>query len=184
MNNPGLPEPLWRALDGRLWHATGPAGLCGMLRDGQIAITGDRYQNSLCRSLGCVALFDFGPTAVDTSDQFGNWSGWFGRQQNARLAIWLELDRVATVANLVDAGKMREIWQDNRSKQYIPGVEAGHRGPVRLGVLKGALLIDTQDRSRFRCLEGVDEGLLAEVERFENTLPPVPQLYSIPSPHS
>lgn len=60
------------------------------------------------------------------------------------------------------------------SKQYIPGVEAGHCGPVRLGVLKGALLIDAQDRCRFRYQQGVDENLLAEVERFENTLPPVP----------
>ena len=173
MDNPGLPDPLWRALDGRLWHATGPDGLAGILRDREIAITGDRYQSSLCRSLNCVALFDFGPTAVDTGNQFDNWSGWFGYQQNTRVAIWLELDRVATAANVIEAGEMRKIWNDC-PRQWIPGVEAGHRGPICLGSLQGALLIDAEDRARFRYQEGVDEALLAEVERFENNLPPVP----------
>ena len=174
MDNPGLPEPLWRALDRRLWHATGPDCLEGIVRDGEVAITDDRYRGSLCRSLDCVALFDFGPTAVDAG-QFGNWSGWFGHQQNAHVAIWLEIDRLATAPSLIEAGKMRAIWNDgNHRKQYIPGVEAGHRGPVRLRFLTGALLIDAQDRSRFRFHEGVDEALLAEVDRFENTLPSAP----------
>ena len=96
-------------------------------------------------------MFDFGPTAVDTDGQFGNWSGWFGHQQNARVAIWFEIDRLATAANLIEAGEMRATWHDgNLRKNYIPGVEAGHRGPIRLGFLTGALLIDAQDRSRFR----------------------------------
>ena len=69
---------------------------------------------------------------------------------------------------------MHAIWHaGNLRKQYIPGVEAGHRGPILLGFLKGALLIDAQDHSRFRYHEGVDEALLAEVDRFENTLPSV-----------
>ena len=145
MDNPGLHEPLWRALDGCLWHATGPAGLDGILRDGEIAITGDRYPSSLRRSLGCVALFDFGPTAVDTGGQFEHWRGWFGHQQGARVAIWLELDRAATAANLIEAGDFLALWNDgNRRKQCIPGVEAGHRGPIRLEFLTGALLIDAK----------------------------------------
>ena len=37
MDNPGLPEPLWRALDRRLWHATGPDCLEGIVRDGEVA---------------------------------------------------------------------------------------------------------------------------------------------------
>ena len=175
MDNPGLPEPLWRSLDRRLWHATGPDCLEGIVRDGEVAITGDRSQSSLCRSLDCVALFDFGPTAVDTGGQFGNWSGWFGHQQNARVAIWLEIDRLATAANLIEAGEMRATWHDgNLSKQYIPGVEAGHCGPIGLRFLTGALLIDAQDRFRFRYQEGVDEALLGEVDRFENTPPSAP----------
>ena len=115
---------VWRALDRRLWHATGPDRFEGIVRDGEVAITDDRYRGSLCRSLDCVALFDFGPTAVDTG-QFGNWSGWFGHQQNARAAIWLEIDRLATAPNLIEAGKMRAISHDgNHRKQYIPGVES------------------------------------------------------------
>ena len=72
MKNPGLPEPLWEILDGSLWHATGRNGLQGILADGEIRITGDRYKNSLCRKLKCVALFDFGPSAVDRWNQFNN----------------------------------------------------------------------------------------------------------------
>ena len=141
MDNPGLPQSLWQAFDRRLWHATGPDGLRGILRDREIAITGDRYPKSLCRSLNCVALFDFGPTAVDTGNQFENWRDWFGHQQNVPVAIWLEIDRRATAANLIEAGAVRTIWHSTPRKQYIPGVEAGHRGPLRLGFLTSALLI-------------------------------------------
>ena len=174
MDNPGFPQSLWQALDQRLWHATGPDGLSGILRDREIAITGDRYENSLCRSLNCVALFDFGPTAVDTGNQFGNWIGWFGHQQNARVAIWLEVDRLATAANLIEAGEMRRIWDDNLGKHYIPGVEAGHCGPLRLEFLTSVLLMDRHDRSHFQRQEGVDEALLAEFHRFEGTVPQSP----------
>ena len=65
MKNPGLPDPLWEVLDNQLWHATGADGLSGIVRDGEIIITGNRYRESLCRILDCVSLFDFGPTAVD-----------------------------------------------------------------------------------------------------------------------
>ena len=58
-----------------------------MVRDGEVPITGDRFRSSLCRSLDCVSLFDSGATAVDTGGQFGNWSGWFGHEQNARVAM-------------------------------------------------------------------------------------------------
>ena len=172
MDNPGLPKPLWRALDGRLWHASGPDGLRGILKDCEIRVIGCRYPNSLCRILGCVALFDFGPTAVDTAGQFGNWSAWFGHEQKARVAIWLELDRGASAGNLIEAGKLRAIWHDgNHSRRYIPGVEAGHRGPIPLRFLPGALLIDAQDVSRFRHQPSVDAALLDEVDRFHNAFP-------------
>ena len=132
----------------------------------------ERYQGSLCQSLKCVALFDFGRTAVDTDNK--NWYGWFGHQQNAPVAIWLEIDRLATAANLIEAGGMRTIWDGNPGKTYIPGVEAGHRGPLRLGFLTSALLIARHDPSHFQRREGVDEALLAEVDRFEETLPRSP----------
>ena len=82
MNNPGLPERLWEVLDGRLWHATARVGLKGILADGEIRIVGDRYGNSFCRHLGCIALLDFGPTAVDDWGQFKSWIGWLGDQQH------------------------------------------------------------------------------------------------------
>ena len=97
---------------------------------------GDRYGNSFCRHLDCVALLDFGPTAVDDWGQFKNWSGWFGDQQQARVAVWLEIDRRAAAENVIDAGALHRKWKDNCSKQIIPGVEAGHRGPVPVGFLR------------------------------------------------
>ena len=174
MKNPGLPEHLWAVLDGRLWHATGPDGLKGILADGEIRIVGDRYGNSFCRQLGYVALLDFGPAAVDDWGQFKNWSGWFGDQQQARVAVWLEIDRRAAAENVIDAGALHRKWKDNRSKQVIPGVEAGHRGPVPVGCIGAMLLIDRYERSTFELLVGVDEGPLRRLEDFERSLPPAP----------
>ena len=95
MDNLGLLDSLWEILNERLWHATGPERLCGIVKDKEIKITGDRNQKSLCRFLNCVSLFDFGPTAVDEGNQYRIWIGWFGDQQVARVAIWLEIDRNA-----------------------------------------------------------------------------------------
>ena len=78
MENPGLPDSLWNALDRRLWHATDAKGLCGIVAGGQIKIVGGRYKKSLSRYLGCVSLFDFGPSAKDDCNQFYNWCAWFG----------------------------------------------------------------------------------------------------------
>ena len=174
MKNPGLPQSLWDILDGRLWHATGLDGLKGILADGEIRIAGDRYRNSFCRHLGCVALFDFGPTAVDDWNQFNNWHGWFGYQQDTRVAIWLAIDRRAAVENVIDAGETHRRWKDNVGKQIIPGVEAGHRGPVPIGCVEQALLIDQHDHSKFALHAGVDEALLRMLDEFEQSLPPAP----------
>lgn len=174
MKNPGLPEHLWSVLDGRLWHATGPEALKGILADGEIRIVGDRYDNSFCRHLGCVALMDFGPTAVDDWGQFKNWSGWFGDQQQARVAVWLEIDRHAAAENVIYAAALHERWKENRSKQIIPGVEAGHCGPVPVGCIGTILLIDRFERSTFELLVGIDEGPLRRLEDFERSRPPAP----------
>ena len=174
MKNPGLPENLWAVLDGRLWHATGPDGLKGILADGEIRIVGDRYGNSFCRHLGCVALLDFGPTAVDDWGQFKNWSGWFGHQQQARLAVWLEIDRRAAAGNVIDAGTLHRKWKDNLSKRIIPGVEAGHCGPVPVGCIGAILLIDRYERSTVQLVDGVDDVPMRRLEDFERSLPPAP----------
>ena len=54
----GVPVPLWKELDNRVWHATNRAGLEGMIRDGKI-ILGDCYQGSFCLWKEYVYLFDF-----------------------------------------------------------------------------------------------------------------------------
>ena len=162
MKNPGLPEHLWAVLDGLLWHATGPDGLKGILADGEIRIVGDRYGNSFCRQLGCVALLDFGRTAVDDWGQFNNWSGWFGDQQQARVAVWLEIDRRGAAENVIDAGALHQKWKKNLSKQIIPGVEAGHRGPVPVACIRNVLLIDRYERADARAPSGNRRGFPAQ----------------------
>ena len=174
MNNPGLPEPLWEILDGRLWHATGPEGLKGILTDGAIRIMDARYQGSLCRFLECVALFDFGPTAVNDWNQFNNWTGWFGHQQDSRIAAWLEIDRRAAATKVKDAREMHRIWQDHKYRTFIPGVEASHEGPVSVGLIGKVLLIDQHERSTFALHDGIDEGLLLKLAEFVRSLPPAP----------
>ncbi|MYA96528.1 MAG: hypothetical protein F4X91_08995 [Nitrospinae bacterium] len=170
-----LPDLLWEAINERLWHATSTEGLKGILETGKIKI-GNRYKNSLCRHLGCVSLFDFGPSAKNYDRQFLNWWGWFGHQQKSKVVVWLEIDRDATADKVYDAGKMHEIWKKNLNKQFIPGVEAGHKGPIPLCVLKGALLIyHRHDLTRFERFEEVNETLIRQIEDFEKSLPPEPE---------
>ena len=174
-----LPDALWEALNCRLWHATSTEGLKSIVKTGEIRI-GNRYENSLCRHLGCVSIFDFGPTAKDY-DQYRNWNAWFGHEQKSRVAVWLEIDRDSAFNKVYDAETIRTIWHENKlyKKRLIPGAEAGHRGVIPLSVLKGALLIDQHDLNRFQYFEGVNEILLCRVANFEKSLPPPPPTHPL-----
>lgn len=169
-----LPDSLWEALNYRLWHATSLEGLKGIVESGEIRV-GDRYENSLGRHLGCVSIFDFGPTAKDY-DQYRNWNAWFGHEQKSRVAVWLEIDRDATADKVNDAETTRTIWHENKlyKKRLIPGVEASYKGVIPLSVLKGALLIDQHDLIEFKYFEGVDKTLICKAADFEKSLPPPP----------
>jgi hypothetical protein len=150
VKNPDLPEALWRELDGRLWHATDHHGLSGILSDRAIRVAvGNRYTHSVCRNLGCISLFDFGPDAYD-QDEFlrSNWYGWLGSEHKGRCAIWLEIDRELSRDRLI--GPMTLI-QTKREKEirgiFFCGVEACHQGPIALDAIVGAVLIDRYDPS-------------------------------------
>ena len=176
MLNPGLPDALWAKLDGRLWHATKIHALSQILSDGEISPSiGGRYRKSFCRCQGSVCLYDFGPTAEDVEGQFNNWAGWFGHQQNSRIAIWLEIDRAASIGQLLDAGAAREKWNEKPSGTFIPGVEACHRGPISLAVLIGALLIARDKWEIFKKCEEVQNEIFLAISDFERELPPVPR---------
>lgn len=173
MNNPGLPEPLWDVLDGRLWHATSPSGLVGILQDGKIRVLQDRYCNSLCKMLCGVSLMDFGTSASDRAGQFVNWSGWFGHQQDCRVAVWVEIDRQAVLSNLLNAEDARALWNEgNYSRQLIPGVEACHKGEIPATAFAGILCVDRYDRSRFVMI-GMESATTC-LKEFEASLPPAP----------
>lgn len=175
MDNPGLPETLWSLLNGRLWHATSPDGLAGILADSEIRLAkGEKYQNSFCRSLGGVCLFDFGPSAVNECNQFSNWTGWFGGQQCSRIAIWLCINRDLVGDNLLDAGATHVRWQDACHTQIIPGVEAYHKGPIPLAAVVSALLIARDDKKVFQQLVEFPAGVFRQMEDFGAKLPPPP----------
>jgi hypothetical protein len=165
---------LWAVLDTRLWHATTPTGLESIFTTGEIRITGDRYSNSLCRSLGGICLFDFGPAAEDVTNQFNNWFGWFGHQQGCRVPIWLEIDRDAVSANLLDAGAARAHSQANRSKMFIPGVEACHRGALPTSAIVSVLMVDRYCQNTFALCIPQPGAFRLALDRFVESLPPAP----------
>ena len=174
MENPGLPTALWTVLDTRLWHATTPAGMEGIFATSEIRITGDRYSNSLCRSLGGICLFDFGPAAEDVANQFNNWIGWFGHQQDCRVPIWIEIDRGAVNANLLDAGEARAHARANLSKRFIPGVEACHRGTLPTSAIVSVLMVDRYCQHTFALCSPQPDAFRFALDRFVQSLPPAP----------
>lgn len=172
MLNPGLPQALWTSLDGRLWHATASDGLSKILSDSEIQpAIGNRYKSSFCRSQGSVSLFDFGPAAVDIEGQFDNWCGWLGHQQESRVAIWLEIDRMKTIEALTDAAEARQKWHKNPSKTFIPGVESCHKGPIPVASVARVLLIARDDREIFEQYDGLNADVLQRAKAFERKLP-------------
>ena len=111
-----VPDALWAVLSGPRWHATSPDGLRGIVYSGAIEI--HPGYNGLCKSLGAVSLFDFGPTAVDIKSG-GHWTQWCGYEQasSARLAgvprkqvgVWLQVRDDYTDHRLIDAAALRKI---------------------------------------------------------------------------
>ena len=165
-----LAEAVWDALLHRLWHATSIAGLRAILDDGCIRAVeenvGTKYRVApLMLARGCVSLFDFGPTAGPAwllQSQYRNWGGWLSRQYEDKAMVWLELDRDLTAEAVIPAGKVREIAAANRGEQVIPGIEAGHQGPVPLVALRGALIF--YSREGFEHRAAVDANTLARAE--------------------
>ncbi len=163
---------MWAHLDGRLWHATARDDLHGIIADEEIRVAvGDRYAGSFSRNLGGVSLFDFGPASEDVPNQFHNWCGWFGHQQEARVAVWLEIDRASVLESLMDAKVAREASKQDLSATFIPGVEACHIGPIPLAAVADVLLIDQHDRNLLRRLGQPNNDTIQQIDAFEATLP-------------
>ena len=166
----GLAEAVWDALVHRLWHATSIAGLRAILNDGCIRAVeenvGTKYRVApLMLARGWVSLFDFGPTAGPTwllQTQYENWGGWLSGEYEDKAMIWLELDRDLTADSVIPAGEVRKIAEANPGENVIPGVEAGHQGPVVLAALRGALIF--YSREGFEHHAAVNVNTLARAE--------------------
>jgi hypothetical protein len=173
LDNPGLPEDLWEHIDEQLWHATARDGLDGIIADEEIRVAVcDRYAGSFSRKQGGGSLFDFGPTSEDVPNQFHNWCGWFGHQQRARVAVWLEIDRASVLESLMDAKAAREASKQDSGATFIPGVEACHKGPIPLAAVADVLLIDQHDWNLLRRLGQPNNDTIQQIDAFEATLPP------------
>ena len=170
--DPDFPPLLWSVLDGRLWHATECIALTKIISDGEIRPNvGNRYNKSFCGLRGSVCLFDFGPTAHCSDVQYGNLYGWFGHQQNSRVAIWLEIDRTATKNSLLEARAARNQWNKTScDKTFIPGVEACHHGPIPLDAVLSALLVASHDLEVFKHCKL--QGISQQIKNFTLSLPP------------
>ena len=100
-----------------------------------------------------VSLFDFGPSATDESGQFGRWKPWFGAEHNAKLSVWLEVDRNEGRERIVDAEELRLMWHEEMARRrregengpwpgtIFPGVEGAYPGAVPIHVLKRAVVM-------------------------------------------
>lgn len=175
MDNPGLPTALWRELEGGLWHATSKDGLLGIASTGRILHgNANRYLNSFCLSRSAVSLFDFGESAVDDWNQSKNWFGWFGSEQNTRIAVWLRIDRAVVQSRLMDSRAAHSAWSDQPSLRFIPGVEACHLGYISRDAIEGFLLVDRCDRASFRYVGANWRERVGEINEFEQSLRPEP----------
>ena len=163
-----VPNALWAVLSGHRWHATSLDGLRGIVHSGAIEIRPG--YNGLCKSLGAVSLFDFGPTAVDIKSG-GHWTEWCGFQQAAservvgvpqkRVGVWLRVRDDYADDRLIDAASLREIWMENKLN-VIPGVEGGHRGPLAVAELDQIVVIGASDLSAYRVWDAMPSAEVFE----------------------
>ena len=168
---------MWPVLRGSLWHATSIEKSAAIIDEGVIRI-GDTstYRSSHCHKMGCVSLFDFSEPLEDIASQFMNWAGWFGAQSHIRgkATVWFRIDRDAVRGAVKTVKETYKEWAANGYAQYIPFVEVGHRGPVPVSAVTGALVISCQDRSQFKMIEaGPDwQGRIAAYAATLTKLPP------------
>ncbi len=176
-----VPDALWAVLSGHRWHATSLDGLRGIVHSGAIEIRPG--YNGLCKSLGAVSLFDFGPTAFDIKSG-GHWTSWCGFQQAAsdrvvgvpqkRVGVWLRVRDDYADDRLIAAAALREIWMENK-RNVVPGVEGGHRGPLAVAELDQIVVIAASDLSAYWVREAMPSaGVLEEVSDHINNLPDEP----------
>lgn len=176
-----VPDALWTVLSGHRWHATSLDGVRGIVHSGTIEIRPG--YNGLCKSLGAVSLFDFGPTAVDIKSG-GHWTQWCGSEQasSARLAgvpqkrvgVWLRVRDDYADDRLIDAAALREIWMEEK-RNVIPGVEGGHLGPLAIAEVDQIVVISALRLSEYRVWDEMPSvAVLEDVSEHIDHLPAEP----------
>ena len=178
----GVPGALWEVLACHRWHATSMSGLRGIVETETIEVRPG--YDSLCRTLCAISLFDFGRTAEDI-ESLGHWTEWCGSQQASdarlsgiprkRVGVWLRVRDDYLDERLIDAGTLHGIWKRNLAKRIIPGVEAGHRGPIPLAQLDQVVAIPAARMNEFRVWHAAPCAAVADaVSLFVQNLPAEP----------
>lgn len=169
-----LPSEVWERLRGRLWHVTTTEGWRGICSAGAIhAREADQpcYTRGYCRLIGAVSLFDLAVPLAAVEEASRDWLSWLSGRED-RVRLWLELDRVALGARLIDPATLRAQYRNTTLRPWpliIAGVEAAHTGPVPFSAITGVTLFDGRTRhSRCSSLARV----LTEAKAFAAQAPP------------
>ena len=176
-----VPDALWVVLSGHRWHATSHEGLRGIVDSRAIEIRPG--YNGLCKSLGAVSLFDFGPMALDIKS-LGHWTQWCGIEQasSARLAgiprkqvgVWLRVRDDYADERLIDAAALRRIGKEKKLN-IIPGVEGAHKGPLPITEIDQIVVISALRLAEYRVWNARPSGtVLEEISDHIGNLPPEP----------
>jgi len=150
----GESEPLddiLSLLQGRVFHVTKHEYLSSILADGQIKPNTDgtlpttfgSSSNAYFRKRGCVAVFDYRAEPTEEIKFYRSkcWPFMPARDCNEGIAILLLKPDV--YANLIPWTQSKE--DGSLSEMVVPGVEAGHPGPIPLSAADEVLCLKLEE---------------------------------------
>jgi hypothetical protein len=160
----GTPTPFVRAEDllpllgEGIWHTTSPTRYRGILKSGAILPEpqipdSERWKTTdgpkhypFVRSIGGVSLFDFKgfePESYTSNYRMSSWETFVPYCRSWGAAIWLEIDRAAVSASLIDPKALVEKWNRENAHAHtlMPMIEAAHIGQIPLARIRRAVVV-------------------------------------------
>ena len=148
-----LPDKLLPLLRGRVFHVSRLGNLGSIkeskeIRPNQQGIHKSAfgyYQNSYFLKIGCVSLFDYrSVTPEELDDSLDKCSPWQPIYDNSGIVIFLlsPSDYPALLSWQDAKGKFEEVKGEKVGYQYVPYVEAGHKGPISLALVDEAICVE------------------------------------------
>ena len=159
--------PVWRELRGGLWHRTGSHLFRRILECGEIQSYPDLPAGQLrwgelhttqCRSMGGVSLFDFMDARWRCLFANGHetyWLEFLGECTGCidpdiwLSTVWLAIDR-DSLSGFVTLDAAGEDWDNDRSRKWMPWIEACQKGPIPLSACTHAVIVCAADAKVFK----------------------------------